>query len=255
MTDDQPAIHPATRLIPCGCGFDLRGRLVGERCPECGQRIDSAGPGWCTTECLHRLLFWSRIARVSCLLLLVVPVLFVLGVISVGGSDRIWIATRIAFLVLMPLQIGTQALAVWRMATPELGAGRVRALRIAAIVRIGAFAAAIVPFVLDTTDFRLSAAATPVYIAAYLLLPLLAIGSDFVTLGALGSLRRESEVLVSGWHAVMPPFARWGLIGVYLLLMVPIFGWFFAPIGWTIAMSIGFAQVRTVAEACRTQLP
>ena len=76
-----------------------------------------------------------------------------------------------------------------------------------------------------------------------------------MTLGVLGSLRRESSALVPGWHAVMPPFARWALIGVYPLILVPFFGWFFGPILWTVALSIGFAQVGAVAEVCRKQLP
>jgi hypothetical protein len=39
--------------------------------------------------------------------------------------------------------------------------------------------------------------------------------------------------------------------GVYPLLIVPIVGWFFAPIIWTVAMSICFAELRRVADAAR----
>jgi hypothetical protein len=191
----------------------------------------------------------STLAWVPCLLLLAVPALFVLGVTA-------WQLTFAAFLVLMPLQIVTQAVAVWRMAVPELGEARVRTLHIAAVARLAAFGAAVALIVADAVSPAARSGAFDVlFIAGYLLVPLLAIGSDFVTLGVLGSLRRESSALVPGWHAVMPPFARWALIGVYPVILVPFFGWFFGPILWTVALSIGFAQVGAVAEVCRKQLP
>ncbi len=250
----------APRQLPCRCGYDLRGRFVGDACPECGWVIDAPGPKWCTADCLHRLARMSTLAWVPCLLLLVVPALFVLGVtassFSAGGSDRGWLLTFIAFLVLMPLQIVTQAVAVWRMAVPALGEARVRNLRIAMAARLAAFGSAMALIVWDAVSIGArSGGFDGLYIAAYLLVPLVAIGSDFVTLGVLGSLRRESSALVPGWHAVMPPFARWALIGVYPLILVPFFGWFFGPILWTVALSIGFAQVGAVAEVCRKQLP
>ena len=247
------------RQLPCRCGYDLRGRFVGDACPECGWVIDAPGPKWCTADCLHRLARMSMLARVPCLLLLVVPALFVLAVtasaFSGGGSDR-WRLTFAAFLVFMPLQIVTQAVAVWRMAVPELGEARVRTLRITAVARLAAFGATVALIVADAVSPAARSGVFDVlYIAAYLLVPLVAIGSDFVTLGVLGSLRRESSALVPGWHAVMPPFARWALIGVYPVILAPFFGWFFGPILWTVALSIGFAQVGAVAEVCRKQLP
>ena len=246
---------PSPRLLPCeSCGFDLRGRVVGETCPECGSAIDTPGPRWCTERCLGRLARMARLARIPCLLLLAVPVLFLLGIAGAGGSDRVWIATLIAFLVLMPLQVVTQAVAVWRMAMPELGETRVRRLRLAMVARIAAFGSALGLIVVDAVSpAARSGAFDALFIAGYCLAPLVAIGSDFVTLGALGSLRRESGALVSGWHAVMPPLARWGLLGVYPLVLVPFIGWFFAPIFWTVAMSIGFAQVGAVARQCQAR--
>lgn len=245
------------RQLPCRCGYDLRGRFVGDACPECGWVIDAPGPRWCTAECLHRLARMSTLARIPCLLLLVVPAMFVvLLTASRGDNESGWPLTVLAFVILMPLQIVTQAVAVWRMAVPEFGATRVRTLRIATVARTVAFGSAVALIIWDSVS---AAARTggfdELYIAAYLLVPLLAIGSDFVTLGVLGSLRRESAALVSGWNAVMPPFARWTLIGVYPIILVPFVGWFFGPILWTIALSIGFAQVGAVAEVCRKQLP
>jgi hypothetical protein len=257
MNGDVPATFPIRRMLPCAsCGFDLRGRYVGERCPECGVLIDSPGPRWCNAACLDRLARMSMLARTPCLLLLTVPVLFLAGFVVESSSDRVWMATLVAFAVLMPLQVVTQAIAVWRMAMPELGPPRIRALRLAAIVRLCAFTAVVGLILIDAlTSFGGTPAAQPIYLTAYAVLPLLAIGSDFVTLRALGSLRHESQAPVSGSHAVLPPLTRWGLLGAYPVLLVPFVGWFLAPIFWTVAMSIGFAQVRAVAQACRQQSP
>jgi hypothetical protein len=246
---------PVQRLIPCSrCGYDLRGRQVGDTCPECGWVIDAPGPRWCTDATLHRLARMSRLAWIPCVLLLAVPAAFIGGFLTaaVGGNERVWWVTLILFLVLMPLQVGTQAFSAWRIAACGLGAHRARALRVAAVVRLASFALAALCVVVEAIDWLVP---SPLAFLAYFTLPLAAIGSDFVTLGALGTLRAESGALVTGRQAVLPPLARWGLIGVYPLLLVPILGWFFAPILWTCAVAVGFAQVGAVAEACRKQLP
>jgi hypothetical protein len=151
----------------------------------------------------------------------------------------------------MPLQIITQAVAAWRIAMCDLGARRARALRVAAMVRLASFAVAALCVVVEAFDGRV---VSPLAYLAYLALPLAAIGSDFITLRTLGSLRRESNAVVSGRHAILPPFATWGLLAVYPMILVPFLGWFFAPILWTSAMAIGFAQVGAVAEYCRKRL-
>jgi hypothetical protein len=236
------------------CGYDLRGRTVGESCPECGAVIERLRPAWCTAERLHRMANCARLAWIPCVMLLAVPAAFIVGFVTaaVGGNDRVWWVTLILFLVLMPLQLGTQAFAAWRIAACGLGARRARALRVAAMVRVASFALAALCVVVEAIDWRVP---SPLAFLAYFTLPLAAIGSDFVTLGALGTLRSESGVLVTGRQAVLPPLARWGLIGVYPLLLVPFLGWFFAPILWACAVAVGFAQVGAVAEACRKQLP
>lgn len=259
MSGSEPSIlaNPAMRRrIPCPCGFDLRGRLVGERCPECGWTIDAPGPAWCTPEQLARMQKMALLARIPCLLLLLVPFVFLLGIFGFR-EDGGWIAALVLFSILMPLQVVTQAVAIWRIAAPELGAKRVRALRVSARVRIVAFVVGtgIVLLAVGVAPARSTTLVEWAAYALYLLIPLLAIGSDFVTLRTLGSLRGESRALVSGSYAVLPPIARWSLIPIYLLFLVPVAGWFFAPIMWAVVMSIGFAQVGAVAEAARKSLP
>ena len=68
---------------------------------------------------------------------------------------------------------------------------------------------------------------------------LIAVAADFITLRVLISLRVESQVIVSGRHAVLPLLACGALVLVYPLILVPYFGWFFAPILWAVC-----AQVR-----------
>jgi hypothetical protein len=247
-------MNSSLRQIPCACGYDLRGRHVGDTCPECGWVIDAPGPRWCTADTLHRLARMSRLAWIPCVMLLAVPALFVLGLATyeTGSNDRIWMTTFGAFCVLMPLQIITQAVAAWRIAACGLGRRRVVRLRIAALVRVAAFVLAVLAIATEAQGVRWT---QDLALLAYSTLPLAAIGSDFITLRTLGGLRRESNALVSGRHAVLPPFATWGLLAVYPMILVPFIGWFFAPILWTSAMAIGFAQVGAVAEYCRKQLP
>jgi len=250
--DPAPAAH---RLLPCNaCGYDLRGRRVGDTCPECGWVIDAPGPRWCTRDCLQRLASMSRLAWIPCVMLLAVPVLFLSGVAGVGGSDRVWIATLVVFLVLMPLQLVTQAIAVWRMAMPELGEARVMRLRAAAVARVIPFA--LVGFaVMAMIEFSELLGSTEwenyLLVPCYFLLPLIAVAADFITLRVLISLRVESQVIVSGRHAVLPLLACGALVLVYPLILVPYFGWFFAPIIWAVAMAVGFAQVGAVAHAAQ----
>jgi hypothetical protein len=248
--DLAPAAH---RLLPCNaCGYDLRGRRVGDTCPECGWVIDAPGPRWCTHECLQRLASMSRLAWIPCVVLLAVPVLFLSGVAGVGGSDRVWIATLVVFLVLMPLQVVTQAIAVWRMAMPELGEARVKRLRVAAVARVIPFALvgfAVMAMMVFSELLGSGEWENYLLVPCYFLLPLIAVAADFITLRVLISLRVESQVIVSGRHAVLPLLACGALVLVYPLILVPYFGWFFAPIVWAVAMAVGFAQVGAVAHA------
>lgn len=244
------------RQLPCRCGYDLRGRFVGDACPECGWLIDAPGASWCVPEHLRTFEREATFVRWSCLLLLIVPVAFVLGVVNSGDSGIM--VALLLFAFLMPLQLIAQAIAVWKIAVPELGASRVRRLRVATLVRVGAFvlgsAFAIIPLAFP----QVSASVLwlePIGIASYFLIPLVAIACDFIVLRDLGSLRAESGVLVSGAQAIVPPIARFALIPVYFLLLVPFVGWFFAPIIWTVAVSIGFAQVAAVARTAWKALP
>lgn len=256
--DLAPAAH---RLLPCNaCGYDLRGRRVGDTCPECGWVIDTPGPRWWTPECLERLARMSRLAWIPCVLLLIVPVAFVAVIAGWLDNERDWRVVLVSFATLMPLQVITQAIAVWRMAVPELGDARVRLLRVAAIARVVPFAlvGATVVTLMVSPDFLGSIFdwdsptdgwESYLLVPCYFLFPLIAVAADFITLRVLISLRVESQVIVSGRHAVLPLLACGALVLVYPLILVPYFGWFFAPIVWAVAMAVGFAQVGAVAHA------
>lgn len=60
MNGSEPpiaAIPAARRQIPCRCGFDLRGRLVGERCPECGAPVTEPQPSGAWNDAAVRRRF------------------------------------------------------------------------------------------------------------------------------------------------------------------------------------------------------
>jgi hypothetical protein len=234
-------------MTPCPCGYNLRGRHVGDACPECGWVIDAPGPRWWTTQCLQRLSLMSRLAWIPCIALLAVPVSVIYGTFRVPGALP---TTLVLLYILIPLQVCTQLVAVWRMAMPELGKARVRLLRILSVAR-----ACAIPVWMLGVIFALGNADAPNWefelVALYLLLPLVAITSDFLTLRALISLRAESRIAVSSRNAVLSVLACGSLVVVYPMILVPYFGWFLAPIIWTIAMAIGFAQVGAVAQASR----
>ncbi len=237
-------------MYPCPCGYNLRGRHVGDACPECGWVIDAPGPRWCTPHCLQRLSSMSRLAWIPCIALLAVPVLLILDRNETFRVPGALPTTLVLLYILIPLQLCTQLVAVWRMAMPELGKARVRLLRILSVAR----ACAIPVWILGVL-FALGNAGAPNWkfelAVLYFLLPLVAITSDFLTLRALISLRAESCIAVSGRNAVMPVLACGSLVVVYPMILVPYFGWFLAPIIWTIAMAIGFAEVGVVAQASR----
>jgi hypothetical protein len=240
----------ASRILPCTrCGYDLRGRMVGEQCPECGWTIDAAGPIWWDSITLERMRSMAMLARVPCLLLLLVPSLFVVAVIR-DDSRNLLPATLFTFLVLMPVQVIAQCVATLIISARNLGGDRSAVLRMAALARLSAFLAAAA--VLAARVFWPSArVAEFVTMAFYFTLPLVAVASDIVTLRVLAGLRKECDWLLPAGGRVIPSVARALMWGVYPLLIVPIVGWFFAPIIWTVAMSICFAELRRVADAAR----
>lgn len=254
MNGFEPPIPAAARLMPCpSCDYNLRGRRVGEQCPECGWLIDAPGPRWWTPECLRRLRLMPRVAMVAAMLALGAPSITVLAVVSTHIARAAEIALT-AFLILVPLQALVQGIAVWRMAMPELGVGRVRRLRIATVVRaiaVGLMSAA-VWLGARTDGFQ---GWEKLGLTLYFTLPLVSLAADFVVLRELETLRRESGVLLSGRMAVLPLLGRWMLVPIYFLGLLPLVGWLLGFCGWMIALSIGFAQVEAVAEASRKELP
>lgn len=239
------------RILPCGrCGYDLRGRMVGEQCPECGWTIDAAGPIWWESATLELIRSMAMLARVPCLLLLLVPILFVAAAIR-NDSMSLLPATLIAFMILMPVQVIAQCAAMLIVSARTLGGNRSTVLRAAAFARLFAFlaAAGVIAALNLWPSARVAEFAT---MAGYFTLPLVAVASDIVTIRVLAGLRKECDWLLPAGGRVIPTVARALMWVVYPLLIVPFVGWFFAPIIWTVSMSICFAELRRVAEAART---
>ena len=257
MTEPSPIPMPPplparamTRILPCErCNYDLRGRHVGESCPECGWTIDSALPTWWDERLLRRIALWARVATVPCWLLLLVPAHFVVAISDIDNIPGFeW--TFGIFLVLMPLQALAQLASVLALADDRLGRTRSRVLVVAALVRLLAFglAVAIIAYanMFVTSDGLL--------ISGYFALPVLAIGADIATVRVFAKLRKEVQPIIGAKQAAIPMIARGFLWAVYPLLIVPFVGWFFAPIIWTVAVALCFGELRRVAKASREAL-
>ena len=257
MTEPPPIPTPpplptrvATRLLPCErCNYDLRGRHVGESCPECGWAIDSALPTWWDERLLKRMALWARVALIPCWILLIVPLHFVLAIMEIDAIARFeW--TFAIFVVLMSLQVVVQFASVLAMADDRLGRSRSKVLVVAALVRLLAFGLAVAIIVYENT----TATADALLIFGYFALPILAIGADIATVRVFAKLRKEVQPIIGAKQAAIPMIARGFLWGVYPLLIVPIIGWFFAPIIWTVALAVCFGELRRVAKASREAL-
>lgn len=248
--DETPLPEAPFRLLPCSeCGYELRGRRVGEQCPECGWRIDAPGPAWCGASDLRTLRWASTVGWIPCILLLLVPGFFVLGVLA--SQPAILGATVLLFFLLMPIQLGAQFLAAWNISLTAVGARRRGRLRVWSLLRLLAFLVAFgivgamamgMDDASDLTEWLL--------IAAYFSIPLLAVVADVMVARTLASLVGESRMTLSGSAMVLPMIAQWSLWAVYPLLLIPILGWFFAPILWTTAMAVCLWQVGALAKGC-----
>ncbi len=197
---------------------------------------------------MARMAFWARFAAIPCWLLLLVPLYFVFGVtsrISISSLAH----TAIIFLVLMPIQVLSQLLAMLVIEDRRFGSERSWLLFWAAVARAAAFGlAALLLFVLQV--LQTDALLLPAYIA-YFTLPILAIGADIVTVRVFASLSKEARPLLGSTRRFGARAARVALWVVYPLLIVPFIGWFFAPIIWTISMAVCFGDFRRFALALR----
>ena len=230
---------PATRLLPCPrCRYDLRGRVVGEHCPECGWAIDTFGPVWWDDSLLKRMMLFARVAAIPCWILLLVPLHFIFVVANADFASIEF--TFGIFCVLMPTQVIAQAIAMIAIADPRLGESRARALFWAAIVRVAAFGLAAFVFYLEWSGLLA---------VSYFVLPCFAVGSDIVTSRVLASLEAEACPLLWTKPRTRVKVARGALWIVYPFLLVPFIGWYFAPIIWTVAMACCFGELRGVADA------
>ena len=239
------------------CNYDLAHRLVGELCPECGTRIDSIGPRWWDSRCLARISRFALLASISCYALLLVPALFLVE--SGYWSPWGWrgMPTLFVFFVLLPMQVCAQAIATWKLGINEVGEARKRLLRVFALIRLSIFVCAVLTivlyfyFVLSSQTNLMRGGIEAFFLLPYFLLPLGAVICDIVVSRVLVSLRRESMVKMSVWQTVTGRISRVALYGVYPLILIPIYGWFLAPIIWTIAMGGCFGELWVVARAAQ----
>lgn len=251
------------RLLPCPrCRYDLRGRVVGEQCPECGWTIDAAAPAWWNDGTLRRMRAMALLACLPCWFLLIVPALFVFAIAAQGdwlGAVVSTITPRAdwfgvvlgAFCILMPVQVIAQCTAMLLISARTLGGRRSILLRGAAIARLLAFLTAPLMIYIDGFFAGRSDRWDDLLVVSYFVLPFVAVASDVVTVFILAGFRKECGLLLPRDKGLLPKIARGSMWVVYPLGIVPFIGWFFAPIIWTIAMAVCFGELRRVADASR----
>lgn len=241
------------------CNYDLAHRLVGELCPECGTRIDSIGPRWWDSRCLARISRFALLASIPCYALLLVPALFLVEFGYWFPLGWRGMPTLFVFFVLLPMQVCAQAIATWKLGINEVGEARKRLLRVFALIRLSIFVCAVLTIVLhynfvlssQTITNLMGVGIEAFFLLPYFLLPLGAVICDIVVSRVLLSLQRESMVKMSVWQTVAGRISRVALFGVYPLILIPIYGWFLAPIIWTLAMGGCFGELWVVARAAQ----
>ena len=165
--------------------------------------------------------------------------------------------TLFVYFVLLPMQVCAQAIATWKLGINEVGEARKRLLRVFALIRLSIFVCAVLTivlyfyFVLSSQTNLMRGGIEAFFLLPYFLLPLGAVICDIVVSRVLVSLRRESMVKMSVWQTVTGRISRVALYGVYPLILIPIYGWFLAPIIWTIAMGGCFGELWVVARAAQ----
>ncbi len=245
-----PGPSATRRTLPCaGCGYDLRGRMVGDKCPECGTVIEQLAPAWWSVRSLTQIERASRRAKHASLALL----LAVIVALALAASDFSIDGYAIAALcVLSGLQTATQASAVETVARQPVGEGIRRRLRVANAVRalVVLAAAVVVAGVLSEAISLPMGAALALWISATILLA----GADFAAMNACNALMVEIDWSDTRVNEGLSSTAAAMLFLAGVSALVPSCGWLFAPILWVGALVIALRGVERFARAGRLVL-
>lgn len=243
----------ARRALPCaGCGYDLRGRMVGDKCPECGTVIEQLAPPWWNIRSLTRIeraALWAKRAALSLLLAMLVIGALHLMRWSEGTVDGYALAL---LLVLLCGQVVTQAHAVETVARQPVGEGIRRRLRAVNAVRV--LVGIAVAFVAAGQFSNAISLPSGVLIALWILATILLAGADFLAMNACNALMVEIRWSDTRANEALTSIAAAMLFLAAASTLLPFCGWLFAPFLWFGGLAIAFRGLERFARAGRLVL-
>ena len=242
------------------CGYDLTGKAVGEKCPECGRTVEFIGvappPPPLTRAFVERILRGARLTCFSALLLLVVPgFFFTMGVAgwidgnSLGFAPLGW--TFGLFVPLMAFQIVAQAIGTARIAVPVLPSRMRRTIRIAGVVRAAGFVVVGAMVVNEAVGWLAPPRGAWITVLFVYVLPALVIAADIVLVWMLRPIVALMNADVAPRHRIAATIARGAIFAVPFVALYPFIGWFFAPTLWAFCVAICHKEL---VEASRMAL-
>lgn len=240
------------RQLPCQCGYDLRGRMVGDKCPECGTVIEQLAPPWWNIRSLTRIeraALWAKRAALSLLLAMLVIGALHLMRWSEGTVDGYALAL---LLVLLCGQVVTQAHAVETVARQPIGEGNRRRLRAANAVRV--LVGIAVAFVAAGEFSNALSLPSGALIALWVSAPILLAGADFLAMNACNALMVEIRWSDTRANEALTSIAAAMLFLAAASALLPFCGWMFAPFLWLGALAIAFRGLERFARAGRLVL-
>lgn len=241
------------------CGYDARGRAIGDPCAECGVPLGEASfrPAWFDHARLARM---RRAATVGALCSLAPILMLVAWPVAATVVPRDLMAlVFLALLAMTAIGLLVQSFAAARIAVPELAAGRAFWIRVGAWARPVVVVAMLVAMLgLDrlesATDGGLGAVVEALFVVLYFTLPALCVGGDLLLGAMFAGIRREARVAAPVWHVALSTFRTILVVVSYPLALFPFLGWIAGPLVWTILTGIAFALLRRDLAVAATRL-
>ena len=248
--DSDPARDPVRTPWLCPyCGYDARGRAIGDPCAECGVPLGEASflPMWLDGARLSRMRRAATVGALCGLAPILVLVAWPVAATVVPVDLMAWVF--LALLATTAIGLLGQSFAAARIAVPGLAAGRAFWIRVGAWARPLVVVAMLVAILgLDrlesVTDGGLGVAVEALFVVLYFTLPALCVGGDLLLGAMFAGIRREARVAAPVWHVALSTFRTILVVVSYPLALFPFLGWIAGPLVWSILTGIAFALLR-----------
>ncbi len=227
------------------CGYDARGRAIGDPCAECGVPLGeaSARPAWLDAPRIRRM---RRAAIAGASLGLVPVVLLLASTIAarvVSSESMAWFF--LALLAATMIGLLGQSIAAARVAVAGLGANRIRWIRVGAWARPCVVLSLLgTIFILDRLEQRFEGTPGTVvealYIVLYFTLPALVVGGELLLGAMFAGIRREARVAAPVWHVALSTLRTVLVVVSYPVALFPFLGWVAGPLLWVVLSGVMF---------------